>query len=52
MIQNGPTSSAAPLRQGVRHHGLDRPLPVTDRRHVRRLMRCFALQPGMVCQLR
>ena len=46
MIQNGPTSSAAPLRQGVRHHGSYRPIPVTGRRHVRRL----ALQPGTACQ--
>ncbi len=52
MIQNGPTSSAAPLRQGVRHHGSDRPLPVTGRRHVRRLVRCLALQPGTACQER
>lgn len=52
MIQNGPTSSAAPLRQGVRHHGSDRPLPVTGRRHVRRLVRCLALQPGTACQVR
>ena len=48
MIQNGPTSSAAPLRQGVRHHGSDRPLLVTGRRHVR----CLALQPGTACQVR
>ncbi len=52
MIQNGPASSAAPLRQGVRHHGSDRPLPVTGRRHVRRLVRCLALQPGTDCQAR
>lgn len=44
MIQNGPTSSATPLRQGVRHHGSDRPLPVTGRRHVRRLVRRSALK--------
>jgi len=50
VIQNGPTSPAAPLRQGVRHHGSDRPLPVTGRRHVRRLVRCLALQPGTACQ--
>ena len=48
VIQNGPTSPAAPLRQGVRHHGSDRPLPVTGRRHVR----CLALQPGTACQER
>jgi hypothetical protein len=48
MIQNSPTSSATPLRQGVRHHGSDRPLPVTGRRHVR----CLALQPGTACQTR
>ena len=50
MIQNGPTSSAAPLRQGVRHHGSDRPLPVTGRRQMRRLVRCLTLQPGTACQ--
>ena len=49
MIQNGPTSSAAPLRQGVRHHGSDRPLLVTGRRHVRRFVRRSALQPGTPC---
>ena len=56
MIQNGPTSSAAPLRPGVRHHGSDRPLPVTGRRHVRRLVRCLVrclvLLPGTACQPR
>lgn len=46
-------SSAAPLRQGVRHQGSDRPPPpVTGRRYVRRLVRCLSLQPGTACQVR
>ncbi len=42
VIQRRP----APLRQRVRHDGPDRVLPVTGRRHVRRLVRCFVSQPG------
>ena len=52
MIQNAPTSFAASLRQSVRHHGSDRPFPIAGRRHVRRLVRCLALQPGTACQAR
>ena len=46
MVEHRPATTAALLRQGVRHHRPDRVLPVTGRRHGRRLVRCFISQPG------
>ena len=45
VVEHRPATAAALLRQGVRHNRPDRVLPVTGRRHVRRLVRCFISQP-------
>jgi hypothetical protein len=44
-IEHRPATTAALLRQGVRHHRPDRVLPVTGRRNGRRLVRCFVSLP-------
>ncbi len=54
VIQNRPAPAAAPLEQRVSHDGPDRHLPITGRRHVRRLVRslvrCYVSQPGKANQ--
>jgi hypothetical protein len=45
VIEHRPATTAALLRQGVRHHRPDRVLPVTGRRNGRRLVRCFVSLP-------
>ena len=40
VVEHRPATTAALLRQGVRHHRPDRVLPVKGRRHVRRFVRC------------
>jgi hypothetical protein len=50
VIEHRPATTAALLRQGIRHHRPDRVLPVPVRRHGRRWLRWFVSQPAMAEQ--